>query len=469
MEISPKISLIVPVHNAREYYRRCFESIARQTFRDFEVIVVDDCSTDGSLELIREFWPKDAPPCVLLRNERNEGPSVSRNRGIEAARGEYLGFVDSDDTISPEYLSTLFRLAEAGNDYAGCASRRVFENGTSAFYAGNELSCEGWKEILSCIEHRWFNLATCGSLMRRSIVKEHGIGFTKGAFEDVFFNFRVLMYCRRASAVGDVLYDYYDRAGSLSVDVSTGNSCDYVETFCTILPMVEEFLSVEGKKIGMSRADAMQVRKFFLRLAFQRLRTTAKRMGEERYAEWLEQKLKEHFGEGAAFLYLCTATELYRDNNDMERIGELSRRLKQCRTQIELYEDVLPSLNVLQRKKRMMEAILSVVGTPLDVFPQQSWYGEYWQLVGRRMDFPGMEKWLHHFKEKSVEWMEGKSPVQKQFGALALLLCAPLAEVRPHIQLELWPERLKSDFRVLEAWDALQSGAAADQGGGTRG
>ncbi len=456
MENSPKVSLIVPVYNGREYVQRCFGSIARQTFRAFEVIVVDDCSDDGSLEHIRDFWPQDAPPCVLLRNERNEGPGASRNRGIEVARGKYLGFVDSDDAIAPEYLATLFRLAEAGNDYAACGTRKVFQNGTSASYTDNELSCRGWREILDYIEKRMFNLATCGSLMRASIVREHGIRFAKGGYEDVFFNFRVLMYCRRAVTVGDMLYDYYDREGSLSKSAVGGN-CDYAEAFCTILPLVEEFLSAAGKEIGMTGADAMRARKFFLRLALQRLRTTAKQMGEERYGEWLARELKKHFGGGAASLYLSTIAELYRDNSDMERIRKLSYLLQQRDAQIALYEDVLPSLKVLQRKKRMMEGILSVVDAPLDVFPQQAWYREYWQLVGRPLDFPGMEKWLARFQEKTVEWMEGKTPVQRQFGALALLLCAPLAEVRPYLRTDLWPERLRADLRVLEAWESLRN------------
>ncbi len=455
MENSPKVSLIVPVYNGREYVQRCFGSIVRQTFRDFEVIVVDDCSDDSSLECIRDFWPKDAPPCLLMRNERNLGPSLSRNRGIEAARGKYIGFVDSDDAIHPEYLATLYGLAEEGNDYAACGTRKVFQNGTSAPYAGNELSCRGWREILDYIEKRTFNLATCGSLMRGSIVRERGIRFAKGAYEDVFFNFRVLMYCRSAIAVGDMLYDYYDREGSLSKS-DTGGNCDYVEAFCTILPLVEGFLSVAGKEIGMSRADAMRARKFFLRLALQRIRTTAKRVGEERYGEWMERELKKHFGEGAASLYLSTIAELYRDNSDMEQIGKLSYQLQQREAQIALYEDILPALKVLQRKKAMMEGILSVAEASLELFPEQEWYGEYWRLVGKTPEFPGMEKWLAHFKRKTVEWMEGKTPVQQQFGALALLLCAPLDEVRPYIRGELWPDRLLADLRVLESWESLQ-------------
>ena len=129
----------------------------------------------------------------------------------------------------------------------------------------------------------------------------------------------------------------------------------------------------------------------------------------------------------------------------------------------------MPSLKVLQQKKMMIEGILSVVDVPLEGFVRLPWYGEYWHLVGRHLDLPEMAGWQDRFKKNILAWMEEKSPLNRQFGALALLLCAPLAEVRPHIQLELWPERLKSDFRVLEAWDALQSGVAADQGGGTRG
>ena len=101
-----KVSIIVPVYNVEKYLSRCLDSILNQTFTDFEVILVNDCSPDNSGAICDEYAKKDNRIKVIHRG-KNGGASASRNMGLEASGGEYISFVDSDDYVIPKYLETL--------------------------------------------------------------------------------------------------------------------------------------------------------------------------------------------------------------------------------------------------------------------------------------------------------------------------------------------------------------------------
>ena len=109
---APKVSVIVPVFNPGPDFDRCLESLRGQTLADIEMIFVDDCGTDGAMEQVRAAAGED-PRIRIIANPENLGPGLSRNAGIEAARGEYISFVDADDHISPDFLELLHDKAVA--------------------------------------------------------------------------------------------------------------------------------------------------------------------------------------------------------------------------------------------------------------------------------------------------------------------------------------------------------------------
>lgn len=111
----PKVTVLIPVFNRERYIRDAIDSVLAQSFTDFEVLAIDDGSTDGSIELVTTY----ADPRVrLIRNERNLGIPTTRNRGIAAARGEYLAFLDSDDIALPKRLARQVAFLDAHPDYA---------------------------------------------------------------------------------------------------------------------------------------------------------------------------------------------------------------------------------------------------------------------------------------------------------------------------------------------------------------
>ncbi|HFI0430083.1 TPA: glycosyltransferase family 2 protein, partial [Streptococcus suis] len=104
------ISVCVPVYNSSTYLKECIESIRNQTFKDLEIICVDDGSTDNSLEILKEFQKLD-PRIQLIVQERNMGVGAARNRAIDLASGQYMSFIDSDDFIEPEMFEELYNKA----------------------------------------------------------------------------------------------------------------------------------------------------------------------------------------------------------------------------------------------------------------------------------------------------------------------------------------------------------------------
>lgn len=117
--MSPKVTVLMPVHNGEKYLREAVDSILGQTFRDFEYIVVDDASTDRSYEIARSYTD---PRVVLVRNERNLGLTVSLNRGLELARGEYVARMDCDDVSLPERLERQVAFMDAHPDVGACST-----------------------------------------------------------------------------------------------------------------------------------------------------------------------------------------------------------------------------------------------------------------------------------------------------------------------------------------------------------
>ena len=99
-----KVSVIVPVYNSEKYLAECISSVIEQTYKNWELLLIDDCSTDKSLDIIKSYADKDMR-IRLITNETNSGPAFSRNRGIENATGDLICFLDSDDYYLPDFLT----------------------------------------------------------------------------------------------------------------------------------------------------------------------------------------------------------------------------------------------------------------------------------------------------------------------------------------------------------------------------
>ena len=216
----PMVSIIVPIYNAEQYLRRCVDSILNQEYTDYELLLVNDGSTDASGDICEEYGDQD--PRVIVIQKENTGVSDSRNRAIERARGKYLQFLDSDDWITPDATRLFVRAAE---EY-GC------DMVISDFYrvVGERLSPKGDIEeegVLTREEfaaHMMENPADFyygvlwNKLYRRDIVEEHKLRMDTDISwcEDFMFNLEYIRYAKVFYALHAPIYYYVKRKGSLA-------------------------------------------------------------------------------------------------------------------------------------------------------------------------------------------------------------------------------------------------------------
>lgn len=219
----PKISVIVPVYNVERYLKACVNSILAQTFRDFELILVNDGSTDLSGGICDSYAKADDRVRVL--HKQNEGVSQARNDGIQQATGEYLAFSDSDDTVEPDWLETLYQKAEQTNaDLAVCnfytvsafgkeARRHAFAEGE--VLEGETLKLRLYQAIATCNDVGLFTL--CNKLFRTEIIRSSGLSFQKGMSfgEDMLFLLDVYRQVGCVAFSEKPLYNYEIRETGL--------------------------------------------------------------------------------------------------------------------------------------------------------------------------------------------------------------------------------------------------------------
>ena len=205
------ISVIVPVYNVEEYLEECLESIQNQTYTNFEVILVNDGSTDTSKEICERYCKQDTR--FHLLNQENQGQSVARNRGFKESIGQYIMFVDSDDVVNTDVLEVLLPYMKTDVDIVECEMTREKE----AFFLNKipTIVFEGNSKeaILNCIAFRAVKFCAFTKLYRREIVEK--IPFLEGyIYEDVFTGINYLNHIRKIIVVDYIGYYYRVRPNS---------------------------------------------------------------------------------------------------------------------------------------------------------------------------------------------------------------------------------------------------------------
>lgn len=218
-----KISVIIPVYNVELYLRRCLDSIINQTFKDLEIIIINDCSNDNSNEIINEYAAKDTR-IVLIANEKNIGQGLSRQKGIDYAHGKYVTFVDSDDYIESEMYEELYKKAEESDyDVVGCDFTYVFNNGRKVLNSipENKLNGLSYKFILDSLisseQNKFIPNSLCNKIYKFSFIKENQIEILseRSCFlEDLLFNITFFSCKPTVSWIHRSYYNYMIRTGS---------------------------------------------------------------------------------------------------------------------------------------------------------------------------------------------------------------------------------------------------------------
>ncbi|MDO5831570.1 MAG: glycosyltransferase [Methanobrevibacter sp.] len=206
-----KVSVIVPVYNSCEYIGSTLDSIINQDFSSFELIVVDDGSTDNSLEIIKEKLSKSTISYEIIHQE-NAGVSCARNAGIEKASGEYLVFVDSDDYITGNHLSELYN-GETDFSLIQFIKKDGDKLSTPDHYSKRSMSCDEFikKELKMDIYFNFWQL-----MYKASIIKDNNIRFSPDVIygEDIEFALKALIYGKDIAISNEVTYYYIQHPAS---------------------------------------------------------------------------------------------------------------------------------------------------------------------------------------------------------------------------------------------------------------
>lgn len=222
---TPIVSVIVPVYNDEKYIRDCLQSLLSQTLQNFELIVVDDASTDRSGEICAAMAETDSRIRIVQLQE-NSGAGMARNRGMEAAAGRFLTFVDGDDIVETEYLKTLYAQAILHNAdvvSGGSQEYHLQKDGSYLLYDLVRVTDSVWimpenvlLRIEAMLENRT-NIASWGKLYQRDFIEKYQLHFDDMPnFEDCLFNFLCLYYAKRYVFISATDYHYHVRAQSLS-------------------------------------------------------------------------------------------------------------------------------------------------------------------------------------------------------------------------------------------------------------
>ena len=210
----PLLSIIVPVYKVENYLQKCIDSILAQTFTDFELILVEDGSPDGCPALCDAAAAKDARIRVL--HQKNGGLSAARNAGLDVARGEWIGFVDSDDYIAPEMYETLYKAVQStGADLALCDYAAVDEAGIPCLppYTGLAQRIFTGRELLKRATNTMAQPAW-NKLYRRAIFAQ--LRYPEGKLnEDIFVLPEICLNTKKAVVVPKELYYYVQRGSSI--------------------------------------------------------------------------------------------------------------------------------------------------------------------------------------------------------------------------------------------------------------
>ena len=204
------VSVIVPAYNIERMLRPCVESILSQTCADFELLLADDGSADGSGAICDEYAALDDR--VLVIHKKNGGVSSARNAGIDCAAGEYLCFVDSDDELTASFLSEMLRKAETGQAEIVVCGYQVVRNGSvveERGFPGCEETILPRKNVCDLVERALYS-APWGKLFRGDIIRNNGMRFpeTMSFGEDMVFTFMYSDHITNIFVMNKMLYRY---------------------------------------------------------------------------------------------------------------------------------------------------------------------------------------------------------------------------------------------------------------------
>lgn len=273
-------SIIVPVYNVEKYLNECVDSILRQTFEDFELILVDDGSQDSSSQICDQYALQDARVNVI--HQINRGQSSARNSGVEISKGKYIIFIDSDDYVESErFLSSIYEKAKTGIDIVNYKFRKYYDlekrfDECKYHFPSLDTQMNYGDKIAEIVKHDAFYCSPWSKAVRGEVIRENHIEFLEGIvaedqdwYYQVILNSRTIdgidisymVYRQRSNSVSTswtiknlqdclfILEKWYKKIAEADIEASLRNAmfCSLAKLYCNLLIAYTRFDSAEKK------------------------------------------------------------------------------------------------------------------------------------------------------------------------------------------------------------------------------
>lgn len=235
------ISVIIPVYNTENYLQECLDSVINQTYDNLEIIIINDGSTDNSLEVCNKY--KDIDSRIRIINQKNQGQANARNVALDTAKGEYVAFIDSDDIISQNYLATLYNYSKKyDSEVAFCnvyEFKGIFKTNIKSTAIPKVYSTEGYMKMY--IERK-VSAKACGLLFKSKLV--NNVRFRENIFfEDWDYIYRLVNNANKVVYIRESLYFYRQRQDSTMSNARKNFGQKHYYSLKSILEEQEKFFS----------------------------------------------------------------------------------------------------------------------------------------------------------------------------------------------------------------------------------
>ena len=245
-----KVSVVVPVYNVAEYLEKCVDSLMAQTYKNIEIILVDDGATDHSGRICDEYRSKDERIKVI--HKENGGLSSARNEGIEAATGEYIAFVDSDDFVAENYIEKLLAACvENGCKVSACAYYEYYSQDDMRFVGGEGSAVKSREDAVKDIftMKNEICVVAWNKLYAKELFADNKIRYPEGKIhEDVFTTYKFCAAADKVAYINEPLYFYVQRAGSIMGQTFSKKRLQLIDAVESIAPFVKENSPVFDKE-----------------------------------------------------------------------------------------------------------------------------------------------------------------------------------------------------------------------------
>lgn len=236
--MKPVVSVIIPAYNAEKTIEKCLDSLFNQTLKEIEIIVINDCSKDNTLKILKKYKNK----IKLIDNKKNLGPAGSRNKGLDVAQGKYIGFVDADDWVAPNMYELMSSKMNDEVDLVACSRINVTKSGEKQIINKNKDT-----DAKAFTKTSNYN---CDKLFKREIIEKHHLRLPEqySYAEDFAFGIRYKYYANKMCILEEPLYYYLaDSEGSIT------NS--YKRNLLNIIKVLEDMLDFFKKENAFEKYE----------------------------------------------------------------------------------------------------------------------------------------------------------------------------------------------------------------------